>query len=57
MCCARSPCRSQQLHHAIELVEDLLEPELVDLVDHDEEQLVVLVGSRLLQLEQLSTLR
>ena len=37
------------------LVEELLEPELVDLVDDDEEHLVMLgpVAERLLQLEEL----
>ena len=42
---------SSSAHHAIELVQQLLEPQLVDLVNDDEEHLVVLgpVGTRLLQ--------
>jgi hypothetical protein len=32
----------EQPHHVIELVQELLEPELVDLVDDDEQHLVVL---------------
>ena len=36
-----------------QLVEELLEPQLVDLVDHDEQQLVVLVGARALRAEHL----
>ena len=36
-----------------ELVEELLEPELVHLVDDDEEDLVVLVGARPLRAEDL----
>ena len=36
-----------------ELVEELLEPQLVDLVDDDEQQLVVLVGARALGAEHL----
>ena len=43
VCCAR--CGSspvEQLRDAIELVQQLLEPQLVDLVDDDEEHLVVL---------------
>ena len=45
----------EQLADAIELVQQLLEPELVDLVDDDEEQLVVLrpLRARLLQRQQL----
>jgi len=39
----------------VQLVEHLLEPELIDLMDHDEEHLVVLrpFGAGLLQGEQL----
>src|SRR5262245_64739328 len=37
----------------VELVEHLLEPELVDLMDDDEEHLVVLVGQGLLLREEL----
>ena len=50
---------AQQLRDAIELVQQLLEPELVDLVDDDEEQLVVFgpVGPRLLQREELVELQ
>ena len=49
----------EQGAHPVELVQDLLEPELVDLVDDDEQQLVVLgaVGARLLQAEQLVNLQ
>ena len=45
----------QRALQPVELVQQLLEPELVDLVDDDEEHLVVLgpVGQRRLQLEQL----
>ena len=45
----------EQAPHVVELVQDLLEPQLVDLVDHDEEHLVVLgaVRERPLQREQL----
>jgi hypothetical protein len=51
VCCARAARRLEQPHDVIELVQQLLEPELVDLVDDDEERLVVLrpVGARLLQ--------
>jgi hypothetical protein len=35
------------------LVQQLLEPELVDLVDDDEQQLVVLVGTRSLRGEHI----
>ena len=45
----------EQQRRAIDLVQDLLEPELVDLVNDDEEQLVVLgpFGARALEIEQL----
>ena len=45
----------EQHADAVELVEDFLEPQLVDLVDDDEEQLVMFrsVGARLLQGQQL----
>src|SRR6185295_11463062 len=43
----------EQRAHAIELVEQLLEPQLVDLVNDDEQHLVVLVRARLLQGEKL----
>src|SRR5712691_11377869 len=39
--------------HALQLVDQHLEPELVDLVHHDEEQLIVGLGQPLLQVEQL----
>ena len=47
--------RAQQPRHVIELVQELLEPELVHLVDHDEEHLVMLgaLGARLLKREEL----
>ena len=38
---------------ALELVDQHFEPELVDLVHHDEEQLIVRLGQPSLQLEQL----
>src|SRR5213082_2139207 len=38
--------------HPLQFVDQHLEPELVDLMDHDEEQLVVGLGQPLLQLEQ-----
>jgi hypothetical protein len=46
---------AQQRRDAIELVQQLLEPQLIDLVDDDEEQLVMLgsLGTRLLQREEL----
>ena len=49
----------EQRTDAVELVEDFLEPELVDLVDDDEEQLVVFrsVGAGLLQRQQLIDLQ
>ena len=56
VCCARcGSSASKQPLHVVELVQHLLEPELVDLVDDDEEQLVVLgpVGARLLEVEEL----
>ena len=45
----------QQLTHTIELVQQLLEPQLVDLVNDDEEELVVFGpgGARLLQGEEI----
>src|ERR1700682_289594 len=54
----RVPCRPQVLSldrapHTLQLVDQHFEPELVDLVDHDEEQLIVRLGQALLQLEQL----
>ena len=48
---------AQQRHDPIELVQQLLEPELVDLVNDDEEDLVVFVGAWLLQLEELVDLQ
>jgi hypothetical protein len=36
----------QETRHAIQFMEQLLEPELVHLVDHDEENLVVLRAGR-----------
>ena len=47
--------RGEQLAHAIELVEQLLEPELVHLMDDDEQQFVVFrsVRARLLQREEV----
>src|SRR5687768_1463634 len=47
--------RGEQLAHAIELVEQLLEPELVHLMDDDEQQFVVFrsVRPRLLQREEV----
>ena len=47
-----SPCSSSSWAWT-ELVEQLLEPQLVDLVDDDEQQLVVLVGARPLGAEHL----
>jgi hypothetical protein len=41
----------------IDLVEHLLEPQLVGLVDHDEEHLVVLFAETLLQVEELVELQ
>ena len=54
----RVPRRTQLLGldgaaHPLQLMDQHLEPELVDLVDHDEEQLIVGLGQPLLQLEQL----
>ena len=45
----------EQRDDRVELVQDLLEPELVDLVDDDEEELVVVrrIGLRVLQAEQI----
>ena len=43
----------RSLPHAIDLVEELLEPQLVDLVDDDEQHLVVLGRARLLQGQEL----
>ena len=60
VCCARcDSSASSSAHDAIELVQQLLEPQLVDLVNDDEEHLVVLgpLGARLLQREQLVDLR
>ena len=60
VCWARAASLSvEQRPHAIELVQDFLEPQLVDLVDDDEQQLVVLgaVGARLLQASSSSTCR
>src|SRR5205823_10354902 len=47
--------RAQVVLHLLQLVQKLLEPQLVDLVDNDEEHLVVLdrLRERLLQGEQL----
>ncbi len=44
----------EQSADVVELVQDLLEPQLVDLMDHDEQHLVVFraVGARLLQGQQ-----
>ena len=56
VCCARCGIVSlEQPLHPIDLVQDLLEPELVDLVNDDEEQLVVFgpVRAWLLKIEQL----
>ena len=56
VCWARyESSRCEQHVDPIDLVEDFLEPELVDLVNDDEEQLVVLgpLGARLLEGEQL----
>ena len=56
VCWARcSSLASSSAHHVVELVQHLLEPQLVDLVDDDEEHFVVLgpVGERVLELEQL----
>ena len=60
VCCARcdsSP--SSSCADAIELVQQLLEPELVDLVNDDEQHLVVLgpVRARLLQRQELVDLQ
>ena len=55
-CCARcGSSRVEQRDHMIDLVQHLLEPQLVDLVDDDEEHLVVFgaVGTRPLKREQL----
>ena len=60
VCWARcGSSRRSSCGDAIEFVEQLLEPQLVDLVDDDEEQLVVFgpVGARLLQREQLVELQ
>jgi hypothetical protein len=45
----------EQLLREVDLVQQFLEPELVDLVNDDEEQLVMLgpLGSRLLQREEI----
>ena len=47
--------RIEQNDHAIDFVEHLLEPQLVDLVNDDEEHFVMFgsLGARPLQLEQL----
>src|SRR5213083_1342233 len=52
---ARGVPAEEQRFQVVELVEQLLEPQLVDLVDDDEKGLVVLraVGERLLEREQL----
>ena len=49
----------EQLRHAIDLVQHLLEPELVDLVNDDEQHLVVLrpFRARLLQGEEFVDLQ
>ena len=45
VCSARVPvARLEPALQVAELVQELLEPQLVDLVDDDEQQLVVLVG-------------
>ena len=51
--------RRLQLHHAVEFVEQLLEPELVDLVNNDEQHLIVFGtgGPRLLEREELVDLQ
>ena len=50
---------SEQRGHAIELVQQFLEPQLVDLVKDDEEQFVVFrtLGPRLLEREELVELQ
>ena len=56
VCCARcGVAGARAAHHVIELVQELLEPQLVDLVNDDEEHLVVLgpLRARLLQREEL----
>jgi hypothetical protein len=45
--------RLQLLLEVKRLVEDLLEPKFIHLVDHDEEQLVMLVGPGTLRVEQI----
>ena len=50
---ACGPCLLEQALEVRELVEQLLEPELVHLVDDDEEHLVVLVRARPLCPEEL----
>ena len=49
----------EKRHEVVDLVQHLLEPELVDLVDDDEERLVVLgpVRYRILQGEELAQLQ
>ena len=59
VCWARCGSSLQGAANAIDLVQELLEPELVNLVDDDEEQLVVLrpLRSGLLERQQLVNLR
>ena len=51
---ANGIARPEQVHDPIELVEELFEPQLVYLMDHDEQHLIVLgsFGAWFLQLEQ-----
>ncbi len=50
---------SEHRCHTIELVQQLLEPQLIDLMDDDEQQFVVLgaFGTRLLQRQELLELQ
>ena len=58
VCCARAPSSLRSSgHDAVDLVQHLLEPELVDLVNDDEEDLVVFVGAWRLQVQQLIDLQ
>jgi hypothetical protein len=52
---ARQVARREEALDVVDLVQDLLEPELVDLVDDDEQHLVVFgpVGARTLEVQQL----